>query len=78
MSRALSRNTGKRAYRHQQADRFAGEWHQQKNKHIKLSTEVIDYLSEQLKIYWSPEQIVGRLTLDENIKISRRVSGQVE
>jgi IS30 family transposase len=26
MSRTLSRNTGKRAYHHQQADRFAGEW----------------------------------------------------
>ena len=50
---------------------FAGDWHQQKNKHIKLSAEGIDHISEQLKIYWRPQQIVGRLALlDEKIKIS--------
>jgi hypothetical protein len=30
----LSRNTGKRGYRHKQANRLAGERHQKKNKAI--------------------------------------------
>jgi transposase, IS30 family len=70
ISRELSRNIGKRGYRHKQADRLACERHQKKNKHIKLNAKVIDYISEKLKLYWSPQQIVGRLELDENIKIS--------
>ncbi|CAB5499659.1 hypothetical protein AZO1586R_966, partial [Bathymodiolus azoricus thioautotrophic gill symbiont] len=28
------------------------------------------YISEKLKEYWSPQQIVGRLELDRKIKIS--------
>ena len=70
ISRELSRNTGKRGYRYKQADRLAYERHQKKNKAIKLTTEVTDYISEKLKEYWSPQQIVGRLELDSSIKIS--------
>jgi hypothetical protein len=29
-----------------------------------------NYISEMLKEYWSPEQIMGRLELDKKIKIS--------
>jgi IS30 family transposase len=29
-----------------------------------------NYISEKLKEYWSPEQIMGRLELDKKIKIS--------
>ncbi len=61
-----------RDYRHKQADRLACEQHQNKNKHIKLTARVIDYISEKLKIYWSPQQVVGRLNLDKNIKISTK------
>jgi IS30 family transposase len=32
ISRELSRNTGKRGYRHKQANRLADERHQEKNK----------------------------------------------
>jgi IS30 family transposase len=70
ISREIKRNTGKKGYRYQQADRLASKRHQQKNKHIKLTTEVTNYISDKLKIYWSPQQIVERLELDENIKIS--------
>jgi IS30 family transposase len=35
ISRELSRNTGKRGYRHKQANRLADERHQKKNKAIK-------------------------------------------
>ena len=40
------------------------------NKHIKLTTEVIEYIREKLKEYWCTEQIVGCLELDKKIKIS--------
>ena len=70
ISRELSRNTGKRGYRHKQANRLAGERHQKKNKAIKLTDSVKNYISEKLKEYWSPEQIMGRLELDKKIKIS--------
>jgi IS30 family transposase len=36
ISRELSRNTGKRGYRHKQANRLADERHQEKNKVIAL------------------------------------------
>ena len=70
ISRELSRNTGNRGYRHKQANNLACERHQQKNKHIKLTAEIKHYISKKLKEYWSPEKIVGRLELDEEVKIS--------
>ena len=60
----------KRGYRHKQANRLADERHQKKNKAIKLTDSVKNYISEKLKEYWSPEQIMGRLELDKKIKIS--------
>jgi IS30 family transposase len=44
ISRELSRNTGKRGYRHKQANRLAGERHQKKNKAIKLTDSVKNYI----------------------------------
>jgi len=40
-----------------------------KNEAIRLTAEVKRYISEKLKEYWSPQQIVGRLELDRKIKI---------
>jgi hypothetical protein len=54
-----------------QANRLADERHQKKNKAIKLTDSVKNYISEKLKEYWSPEQIMGRLELDK--KISRQI-----
>ncbi|CAC9954409.1 hypothetical protein [uncultured Gammaproteobacteria bacterium] len=70
ISRELSRNTGNRGYRHKQANNLACERHQQKNKHIKLTAEIKHYISKKLKEYWSPEQIVECLELNEKVKIS--------
>jgi IS30 family transposase len=53
-----------------QANRLADERHQEKNKAIKLTDSVKNYISEKLKEYWSPEQIMGRLELDKKIKIA--------
>jgi IS30 family transposase len=55
---SIFRNTGKRGYRHKQANRLADERHQEKNKAIKLTDSVKNYISEKLKEYWSPEQIM--------------------
>ncbi|VVH56170.1 Mobile element protein [uncultured Gammaproteobacteria bacterium] len=44
ISRELSRNTGKRGYRHKQANRLADERHQKKNKAIKLTDSVKNYI----------------------------------
>jgi IS30 family transposase len=51
ISRELSRNTGKRGYRHKQANRLADERHQKKNKAIKLTDSVKNYISDKLKAY---------------------------
>jgi IS30 family transposase len=40
ISRELSRNTGKRGYRHKQATRLAVEQQQEKNKPIKLTDNI--------------------------------------
>jgi IS30 family transposase len=61
-------------YRHKQANRLADEQHQKKNKAIKLTDSVKNYISEKLKEYWSPEQIMGRLELDKKIKISKKMA----
>ncbi len=45
-----------------------------KNKAIRLTAEVKRYISEKLKEYWSPQQIVGRLELDRKIKISTKTA----
>ncbi|CAB5498270.1 Mobile element protein, partial [Bathymodiolus azoricus thioautotrophic gill symbiont] len=74
ISRELSRNTGKKKYHHKQANRLACERHQKKNKAIRLTAEVKRYISEKLKEYWSPQQIVGRLELDRKIKISTKTA----
>lgn len=61
ISRELSRNTGQRGYRHQQADRRASERHQSKAKAVKLTDEVKSLIKRYLERDWSPEQIAGRL-----------------
>jgi IS30 family transposase len=41
-----------------------------KNKAIKHTDSVKNYISEKLKEYWSPEKTMGRLKLNKKIKIS--------
>ena len=64
ISREVQRNTGKRGYRHQQADKFSSFRHAEKNKAIKLTLPITSIITEGLKADWSPEQIVGKLKAD--------------
>jgi len=51
ITREIKRNTGKRGYRHNQANNFAIERHKNKEKAIKLTAEI----KEQLAIYIKKE-----------------------
>ena len=64
ISREISRNTGGRGYRHKQAERFTVERHQEKNKSVKLTPELIEVINTELNKDFSPEQISGRLKLE--------------
>ena len=70
ISREIIRNTGLKGYRPKQANGFSQARHQQKHKHIKLTKQVKDYITQKLKLYWSPEQIVLRLCEDNGISIA--------
>ena len=61
ISREISRNTGKRGYRHMQAQRFTKERHQEKRKSVKLTPELKQIVMNYLLLDYSPEQIAGRL-----------------
>ena len=47
ISREVTRNSGKRGYRHQQANRLARERHAIKDKSIKLTEEITSIIDEQ-------------------------------
>jgi len=64
ISREVRRNTGKRGYRHKQANDFASMRHTEKVKAVKLTAEIKTLLSEYIEGDWSPEQIAGRLKLE--------------
>ncbi len=69
ISREVSRNSGQRGYRHQQADRFAQERHVTKEKSIKMSSEITAIIDDYIRQDWSPEQIAGRLKRDGIISL---------
>ena len=69
ISRELSRNRGGRGYRPKQADELATERKQQRVRPRITSaqwTQVQDLLRQQ----WSPEQISGRLAIEEKARVS--------
>jgi len=70
LSRELKRNTGQKGYRSHQAQHRAEHRHQEKPKAVKLTETVSTYIHEKLQAWWSPEQIRGRLQLEEAISIS--------
>lgn len=70
LSREIKRNTGQREYRYQQAHQQAGQRHTEKPKAVKLTKSVIAYIQEKLQARWSPEQICGRLGLDQGVSLS--------
>jgi IS30 family transposase len=69
LSREISRNTGQRGYRHQQANRLAEQRHKNKPKAVKFTEEIKQIIKGYLKQDWSPEQIAGRLEDDGMIKL---------
>ncbi len=70
LSREVTRNTGQKGYRYQQAHHKAGQRHTEKPKAVTLTKAVIAYVHEKLQARWSPEQICGRLMLDQGISLS--------
>jgi IS30 family transposase len=69
LSRELARNTGKRGYRYQQAQRMAQKRHQEKPKRVKLTEEVKQKIDAYIREDWSPEQIAGRFKEDRVIEL---------
>ena len=69
ISREIERNTGLRGYRYKQANRKAQERHDVKAKSIKLTDEIKELIDQGLDDDWSPEQIVGRLKINEIISL---------
>ena len=70
LSRELRRNTGGNGYRHKQAQTLATQRHQRKTKQVKLTEDLLAYISENIKKSWSPEQISGRLEVENLTSIS--------
>jgi transposase, IS30 family len=70
VGRELRRNISKRGYRPQKAHSFAVNRRKLSRKPKKLTPEVEDLLKSYLKRDWSPEQISGRLKLEEKLQIS--------
>jgi transposase, IS30 family len=73
VSRELSRNTGLRGYRHDQAQRKSIARRQATAKPYKMTAELIDEIDDKLFLKWSPEQISGWLLLEQNIGISHEI-----
>ncbi len=70
ISRELSRNTGKRGYRHQQAQRETEGRRLNAAKATKMTRSMIDIIEAKLEEKWSPEQISGWLLEENNELIS--------
>lgn len=63
--RELSRNSGQRGYRPQQAQRLADERRLASRRPHKLEDpNVHEYVEQKLQQYWSPDQIAGRIERD--------------
>ena len=70
ISRELKRNTGLRGYRPKQAQQKADLRRQGASKNIRFTETVKERVNFYLNQDWSPEQICGRLALEEDIHIS--------
>ena len=72
ISRELSRNTGKRGYRFKQANDLAKERGLAQKSKKRIMTPSLTSRIENLlvKNQWSPEQISGRLELEDGTKVS--------
>jgi len=64
ISRELTRNTGGRGYRPQQAHRLATERRHTARKAVKMTRKTIAYIEAQIRREHAPEQIAGRMNVD--------------
>ena len=69
IKRELVRNKGLKGYRPQQAQRLAQARHSLKAKEIKMTLDMKQDITECLRQEWSPEQIQGRLKMDDKISV---------
>lgn len=70
ISRELARNTGRRGYRHKQAQEFALSRRESTKRATKMVPELIGLVEEKLTEKWSPEQISGWLLNEHLILLS--------
>lgn len=72
ISRELARNTGKRGYRFKQANDFAKERSIIHKSKKRVMTKILVAKIEDALVQkqWSPEQISGRLELEDGTKVS--------
>ncbi len=73
VSRELTRNTGLRGYRHDQAHRNSIERRQATAKPHKMTAKLIDEIDDKIFLKWSPEQISGWLLVNEDTCISHEI-----
>jgi len=64
ISREIQRNTGKKGYRHKQAEQLSRQRQREKPKAMKLTGDIKLIIDSYLKQDWRPEQIAGRLKHD--------------
>jgi len=64
ISRELKRNRGLKGYRPKQAHKKAERRVADKPKYRRLDTQQITYINRKIRLYWSPEQISGRMKLE--------------
>jgi IS30 family transposase len=69
ISREITRNTGKKGYRHQQAQNKAIARHKHKQKAIKMDDALKSIVTACLMQDWSPEQISGWLKKTRGINL---------
>lgn len=75
--RELSRNTGQRGYRPQQAQRLANERRLASRRPHKMDDPSVQhYVQQKLEQYWSPDQIAGRAKRDFRRRPERWLSDQ--
>lgn len=75
--REIKRNSGQRGYRPKQAQRRAEERRSKCRKPCKMSNpQVLAYVTDKLKKYWSPDQIAGRMRRDFPHQPQYRLSRQ--
>lgn len=70
VSRELARNTGKKGYRHKQAQEKSDRRRAEAVKPLKMTPEMIGVIEAKLRIEWSPEQISGWLLEEREQLIS--------